>query len=274
MTETTSAGGDSCRVALGIEYNGRGFNGWQAQKSPHTKTVQQTLEQALSEVADHPVTLVCAGRTDAGVHATGQVVHFDHRHERTEGAWIRGGNALLPPEVSVRWAKQVPADFHARFSATARRYRYVIYNHAVKPAILNGQVTHHYQPLDAERMHAAGQLLLGEQDFSAYRGAACQSTTPMRHVSEISVRRQWDFVTLDIQANAFLLHMVRNIAGVLMEIGEGRKPVAWAGEVLAGRDRRQGGVTALPNGLYLVRVFYPAAFNLPEVAASPGFLLS
>ncbi len=274
MTETTSAGGDSCRVALGIEYNGRGFNGWQAQKSPHTKTVQQTLEQALSEVADHPVTLVCAGRTDAGVHATGQVVHFDHRHERTEGAWIRGGNALLPPEVSVRWAKQVPADFHARFSATARRYRYVIYNHAVKPAILNGQVTHHYQPLDAERMHAAGQLLLGEQDFSAYRGSACQSTTPMRHVSEISVRRQWDFVTLDIQANAFLLHMVRNIAGVLMEIGEGRKPVAWAGEVLAGRDRRQGGVTALPNGLYLVRVFYPAAFNLPEVAASPGFLLS
>jgi len=274
MTETTSAGGDSCRVALGIEYNGRGFNGWQAQKSPHTKTVQQTLEQALSEVADHPVTLVCAGRTDAGVHATGQVVHFDHRHERTEGAWIRGGNALLPPEVSVRWAKQVPADFHARFSATARRYRYVIYNHAVKPAILNGQVTHHYQPLDAERMHAAGQLLLGEQDFSAYRGSACQSTTPMRHVSEISVRRQWHFVTLDIQANAFLLHMVRNIAGVLMEIGEGRKPVAWAGEVLAGRDRRQGGVTALPNGLYLVRVFYPAAFNLPEVAASPGFLLS
>jgi len=274
MTENTSAGGDSCRVALGIEYNGRGFNGWQAQKSPHTKTVQQTLEQALSEVADHPVTLVCAGRTDAGVHATGQVVHFDHRHERTEGAWIRGGNALLPPEVSVRWAKQVPADFHARFSATARRYRYVIYNHAVKPAILNGQVTHHYQPLDAERMHAAGQLLLGEQDFSAYRGSACQSTTPMRHVSEISVRRQWDFVTLDIQANAFLLHMVRNIAGVLMEIGEGRKPVAWAGEVLAGRDRRQGGVTALPNGLYLVRVFYPAAFNLPEVAASPGFLLS
>jgi len=274
MTENTSAGGDSCRVALGIEYNGRGFNGWQAQKSPHTKTVQQTLEQALSEVADHPVTLVCAGRTDAGVHATGQVVHFDHRHERTEGAWIRGGNALLPPEVSVRWAKQVPADFHARFSATARRYRYVIYNHAVKPAILNGQVTHHYQPLDAERMHAAGQLLLGEQDFSAYRGSACQSTTPMRHVSEISVRRQWDFVTLDIQANAFLLHMVRNIAGVLMEIGEGRKPVAWAGEVLAGRDRRQGGVTALPNGLYLVKVFYPAAFNLPEVAASPGFLLS
>ena len=274
MTETTSAGGDSCRVALGIEYNGRGFNGWQAQKSPHTKTVQQTLEQALSEVADHPVTLVCAGRTDAGVHATGQVVHFDHRHERTEGAWIHGGNALLPPEVSVRWAKQVPADFHARFSATARRYRYVIYNHAVKPAILNGQVTHHYQPLDAERMHAAGQLLLGEQDFSAYRGSACQSTTPMRHVSEISVRRQWDFVTLDIQANAFLLHMVRNIAGVLMEIGEGRKPVAWAGEVLAGRDRRQGGVTALPNGLYLVKVFYPAAFNLPEVAASPGFLLS
>ena len=272
MTETTSAGGDSCRVALGIEYNGRGFNGWQAQKSPHTKTVQQTLEQALSEVADHPVTLVCAGRTDAGVHATGQVVHFDHRHERTEGAWIRGGNALLPPEVSVRWAKQVPADFHARFSATARRYRYVIYNHAVKPAILNGQVTHHYQPLDAERMHAAGQLLLGEQDFSAYRGSACQSTTPMRHVSEISVRRQWDFVTLDIQANAFLLHMVRNIVGSLLEVGFGRRDPGWIKQLIAGRDRTKSAATASPKGLYLVDVDYPPEHNIPRLPLGPLFI--
>lgn len=274
MSDPVANDGEIRRVALGIEYNGSQFNGWQAQKSPDTKTVQQTLEKALSEVADHPVSLTCAGRTDAGVHATGQVVHFDYRHDRLETAWIRGGNSLLPPEVCIRWAKQVPVDFHARFSATARRYRYVIHNHAVKPAVLSGLVTHHYQPLDADRMHAAGQLLLGEQDFSAYRGAACQSSTPMRYVSEITVKRDRDMVTLDIQANAFLLHMVRNITGVLMEIGEGRKPVAWAGEVLAGRDRTLGGVTALPDGLYLVKVFYPEAFNLPEVDATPGFLLS
>ena len=260
------------RVALCVEYNGSSFNGWQSQKSPESTTVQETLEQVLGEVADHAVSLTCAGRTDAGVHATGQVVHFDYRHERPESAWVRGGNSLLPPQVSIRWARQVSNEFHARFSASARRYRYVIYNHPVKPALLSALVTHFHYPLDAGMMHEAGQLLIGENDFSAFRGAACQSSTPMRNVMALSVARQDEFVIIDIKANAFLLHMVRNIAGVLMEIGEGRKPVAWAGEVLALRDRTLGGVTAVPDGLYLTNVTYPEVFGLPEMPAGPAFL--
>lgn len=260
------------RVALCIEYNGSGFNGWQTQKSPNTSTIQETLERVLAEVADHDLSLICAGRTDAGVHATGQVVHFDYLNNRPEAAWVRGGNSQLPPQVSIRWAKQVPLDFHARFSATARRYRYIIYNSPVKPAILSGLVTHHCPVLDAECMHAAGQYLLGEKDFSSFRGAACQSSTPMRNVTAVSVARQGDFVILEIEANAFLLHMVRNIAGVLMDIGARRKPVEWAGELLALRDRTQGGVTSAPNGLYLVKVTYPAEFALPDVPEGPAFL--
>lgn len=260
------------RAALCIEYNGASFNGWQSQKSPATTTVQETLEKALSEVADHPVSLTCAGRTDAGVHATGQVVHFDYRFERPATAWLRGGNSILPPEVAIRWASQVSPDFHARFSATARRYRYVIYNNPVKPAIFSGLVSHHYTRLDAERMNEAGQALIGERDFSSYRGAACQSSTPMRNVMALSVQRQGELVIMEIEANAFLLHMVRNIAGVLMEIGEGRKPVAWAGDVLEQRDRTRAGITALPHGLYLAGVSYPKSCGLPPMPEGPAFL--
>jgi len=260
------------RVALGLEYNGTHFNGWQSQKSPDSITVQESLEKVLTEVADHSVSVICAGRTDSGVHATGQVVHFDCHNERPEDAWLRGANAMLPPSIAIRWARQAAPDFHARFSATARSYRYVIYNRQVKPAILSGQVTHHYHRLDSDAMHEAGQLLLGERDFTSYRGAACQSSTPMRHVMAVNVSRHGDFVLLDIQANAFLLHMVRNIAGVLMAIGEGEKPVAWAGEVLAAKDRTLAGVTAKPHGLYLVRVSYPEKFAIPVATQGPDFL--
>lgn len=259
------------RIALGIEYNGSCFNGWQAQKSPAVNTVQETLEGALSELAAHPVKVSCAGRTDTGVHATAQVVHFDCANARPDKAWLRGGNTLLPGAVAIRWVRRVSADFHARFAATGRRYRYVIYNHSEKSAILDSLVTHCHYPLDAGRMHEAAQALVGERDFTSYRGAACQSSTPMRNVREIRVSRQGDFVLLDIEANAFLLHMVRNIAGVLMDIGEGRQAVSWAGEVLAARDRTRGGVTAPPQGLYLVGVDYPAAHGLPVAPIMPAF---
>ena len=272
MSDSTSASVSLERVALCIEYNGSCYSGWQAQKSPRVSTVQETVESALSEVANQKVKVSCAGRTDAGVHATAQIVHFDHSNARPEDAWVRGGNSILPSSVSIRWAKKVRSDYHARFSATARRYRYIICNHSVKPALLHGLVTPHYRPLNADAMHAAGQQLLGENDFTAYRGAACQSSTPMREVKTLSVYRKDDFVILEIEANAFLLHMVRNIAGVLMEIGEGDKLVSWAGELLALKDRTQGGVTALPDGLYLVKVSYPAEFGLPSVSQGPHFL--
>lgn len=272
MTGSSPFPAESSRIALGIEYNGSCFNGYQAQKDDSVITVQESLESALGQVADHPVTLHCAGRTDAGVHATGQVVHFDARFDRPERAWVRGGNALLPPTISICWSRQVAADFHARFSATSRRYRYVFYNNKVKPAILSNLVTHHYRKLDEEAMHEAAQQLLGENDFTSFRGAACQSSTPMRNLMHLSVTRQGDFVILDITANAFLLHMVRNIAGVLQAIGEGVKPVEWAAQVLASKDRKLAGVTAHADGLYLVKVAYPDHYGLPEPTPGPAFL--
>lgn len=273
MRDPQSSLDEPDRIALGIEYQGSSFNGWQAQKSPTAITVQETLESALSEVADHRVSLTCAGRTDAGVHATAQVVHFDTSAVRQGRAWTRGANSLLPSTVAICWSKSVNQDFHARFSATARKYRYVIYNKAVKPAILGHLVTHHFRTLNAERMREAAQLLLGENDFTSYRGAGCQSKTPMRNVSSLNVSRHRDFVIIEVEANAFLLHMVRNIVGVLLEIGEGIKPVSWAGEVLAGRDRKLGGVTALPDGLYLVKVTYPDEYDLPYSEPGPAFLV-
>jgi tRNA pseudouridine38-40 synthase len=261
------------RIALGIEYDGSCFNGWQAQKSPTAVTVQETLEKVLSEVADHQVSLICAGRTDTGVHATAQVAHFDSLNLRPGRAWTRGANSMLPATIAIRWSKGMSNEFHARFSATARKYRYVIYNKPVKPAILSHLVSHHYRKLNAELMHKAAQQLLGKNDFSSFRGAGCQANTPIRNIVSLSVTRQRDFVIIEVEANAFLLHMVRNIAGVLLEIGEGEKPVDWAGEVLACRDRTQAGVTALPDGLYLVNVSYPEEFDLPDSDPGPAFLV-
>jgi tRNA pseudouridine38-40 synthase len=261
MAERLKAAG--MRVALGIEYDGSGYSGWQTQLAPPLATVQQTLEQALTRIADHPVNVACAGRTDAGVHASGQVVHFDTTAERPLKAWIQGSNSLLPSSLVVRWAQVVAGDFHARFSATGRRYRYVIANTPVRPALQAHFLTHHARPLDAAVMHEAGQLLLGERDFSSFRAAGCQSRSPMRHVTELVVSRQGDRVQIDIEANAFLLHMVRNIVGTLFEIGEGRKPVGWVAELLALRDRTRAAPTAPAAGLTLVAVRYPERFGLP-----------
>ena len=255
------------RVALGIEYDGSGFRGWQAQQSG-TRTVQTTLEQALAKVADHPVRLVCAGRTDAGVHGVGQVAHFETTAVRSARSWVLGSNAHLPRDVSLTWARETPDDFHARFSALARRYRYLILNRPQRSALWRERATWRHQPLDAERMHTAGQALVGEHDFSSFRAAECQARHPVRVIHELTVRRDSDSVILEVEANAFLHHMVRNIAGVLMTIGAGDQPMEWAREVLERRDRTQSGVTAPADGLYLMAVRYPERFGLPETGCS------
>lgn len=250
------------RIALGIEYEGSNFRGWQSQQDG-VRTVQTTLEAALSRVADRPVAVVCAGRTDAGVHGAGQVVHFDTDAVRSPHAWVMGTNSHLPADVALTWAQPVPEDFHARFSAVARRYRYLILNRRYRPALAAGRATHWYRPLDAARMHEAGQALLGEHDFSSFRAAGCQAEHPVRALYALEVRRDGDRVVLEVEANAFLHHMVRNIAGVLLAIGGGERPVGWAAEVLAQCDRRCGGVTAPADGLYFLHVQYPQRYGLP-----------
>jgi tRNA pseudouridine38-40 synthase len=227
-------------------------------------TVQEVLESVIAQIADHPIKLHCAGRTDKGVHASAQIVHFDTDSGRPLKAWVRGSNALLPDSVVVRWAKQVDGSFHARFSALSRRYCYLIYNHKVPTALLQGQVSSHFFELNEKLMHEAAQNLLGERDFSSFRGAGCQSNTPMRNVQHLQVSRQGDFVMFDIKANAFLLHMVRNIVGSLLEVGEGLREPEWIAELLAQKDRRLAGKTASPDGLYLVEVDYPDSYELPK----------
>lgn len=261
------------RIALGISYNGAGYHGWQAQQAG-VPSVQHEVETALSKVAAHPVRVTCAGRTDTGVHATGQVIHFDTTAARSGKAWIMGGNAQLPADVSVAWALDVPDEFDARHSATSRRYMYVIYNARVRSALMPAMMTQEHRPLDAARMQEAAQGLLGENDFSAFRAASCQSRTPMRNVQSIRVFRQHDLVVLDISANAFLHHMVRNIAGTLLEIGSGTRPVSWVDELMAGKDRNLAAKTAAPNGLYLVQVAYPDFATIPDTASMPHLLNS
>lgn len=258
------------RIALGIEYDGAQHYGWQRQRE--VPSVQEHLEKALSTVANTPIEVQCAGRTDAGVHATGQVVHFDCDAVRPLKAWTMGVNANLPSSVAVKWCVHVSDDFNARFSATGRRYRYVIYNHKMRPAILEQGITHIHRPLNEHLMHEAAQALLGEQDFSAFRAALCQSKTPFRNVTNVTVSRHGAFVVVDISANAFLHHMVRNIVGSLVEIGSGHQPVDWIATLLAGRDRTLSAATAKPNGLYLVKVDYPETFGLPDQPLGPLFL--
>ena len=255
------------RIALGVEYDGQRYYGWQRQQE--VISVQQVLEQALAKVADHPIELTCAGRTDAGVHATGQVVHFDTTAKRDMAAWTLGVNSQLPNDVAVRWAKPVPADFNARFSATGRRYRYLIANTKLRPGIHSHGVSHYHFELDAERMQVAGQALLGEQDFSSFRAAQCQSNSPNRNVTHLQVKRQGDFIIVDIAANAFLHHMVRNIVGSLLEVGRGARPTEWIAELLQARDRTLAAATAKPHGLYLVAVDYPAELELPQTRLGP-----
>lgn len=258
------------KLALGIEYDGARYSGWQRQDN--VPSVQQKLEEALSYVADAEITVTCAGRTDAGVHATTQIVHFEPPKERKLIAWILGTNSKLPHDIAVKWVHPVSDEFHARYSATARRYRYVIYNSNFRPAIMQQGITHVHDALDAEAMHRAAQALVGEHDFSSFRATHCQANTPFRHLTHITVERTGDFIVVDVAANAFLHHMVRNIVGSLISIGKGEQPETWMADLLKTKDRKQAGVTAKPNGLYLVRVFYPEHFGLPQMPMGPLFL--
>ncbi|HUO44901.1 MAG TPA: tRNA pseudouridine(38-40) synthase TruA [Burkholderiales bacterium] len=250
------------RIALGLEYDGSAFCGWQTQ--PAGCAVQDALERALAAIAGAPVTAVCAGRTDAGVHALAQVVHFDTGAERPESAWVRGVNTLLPAGAAVLWMREVGADFHARHSARERRYRYLLLNHPVRPALNRARVGWFHLPLDVERMRTAARLLLGEHDFSAFRSAECQARSPVRELRRLEVLRHGDYVVFELAANAFLHHMVRNIVGCLVYVGKGKHPPEWLGEVLAGRDRRLAAPTFDAAGLYLTEVIYDAAWQLPE----------
>lgn len=258
------------KIALGIEYDGSNYHGWQRQSG--LQTVQEQLENALSVVAAYPVTVSCAGRTDTGVHAMGQVVHFETESQRSERAWILGTNSNMPNSVTVRWVKFVADDFHARFSALSRRYRYIIYNNPLRPAIARHAVTWHYRYLDAARMQQGAQYLLGEHDFTSYRALGCQAKNPVRKILHISVARINDLIILDVTANAFLHHMVRNIVGVLINIGAGHQEPIWAQQVLQVKDRTLGGVTAPPYGLYFMEASYPKHFEIPAQLSGPFFL--
>lgn len=253
------------RIAMGVEYDGSGFAGWQAQKHG-VSTVQEAVEKAISAVANESLKVVCAGRTDTGVHGAHQVIHIDTQAERSERSWVFGINSNLPKQVCVLWAKEVSAEFHARFSATRRRYQYVIFNRHVRPSYLAYRTTWEYRPLDIELMQQAAQFLVGTHNFNAYRALGCQAKNPVREVYELKVTRRNEFVFIDIEANAFLHHMVRNIAGVLMDIGAGKHSPAWANEILQTKDRTQGGVTAPPYGLYLCGVTYPDQFQIPQLS--------
>ena len=260
----------NCRIALGVEYDGSHYSGWQMQ-SHGTRTVQHEIEKALSIVADHAVRVVCAGRTDTGVHATGQVVHFDSHAERKTKAWVMGVNTHLPDDVCVHWARQVTEDFSARFSATMRRYRYVILQRTARPALYSHRVTWVHNDLNTRAMHEAAKALLGANDFSSFRSSACQSEHAMRIIKSIDVTAEGAFVYIDIQANAFLHHMVRNIVGSLLKVGTGERPLAWMGELLALKDRTRAGPTAPAQGLYLVAVQYPDEYDLPASGSVPRF---
>jgi len=251
------------RIALGIEYDGAGFCGWQIQQ-PGLRTVQGVLEEALSQVANSRVRVHCAGRTDTGVHGVGQVVHFDTEAQRKPRSWILGTNSNLPFDVNVTWAIPANEHFHARFSAVSRTYRYVILNRSSRSSLHRNRAVWTHRPLDASRMHEAAQQLVGTHDFSSYRALGCQAHSPVRTINYLDVRRQGDQIIIEVGAQSFLHHMVRNLAGVLMAIGRGDQEVIWAYEVLQRRDRTQGGVTAPPEGLYLMHVGYPESFEIPE----------
>ncbi len=250
------------RIALGVEYAGDAFEGWQTQ--PHRRTVQDTLEAALGAVAGEAVAVVCAGRTDSGVHASAQIVHFDSPVTRPLTAWVRGVNSHLPASVAVRWAVPVDASFHARFSATARHYRYVLFNAPVRPAILARRVGRFHQPLDGGAMASAARSVVGEHDFSAFRAAACQAKSPVRRMRDVRVHAAGDYWLFDFCADAFLHHMIRNLVGALVYVGKGRYPAAWLGGVLAARERALAAPTFAADGLYLCGVEYGAQWSLPQ----------
>ncbi len=254
------------RIALGIEYDGAGFNGWQTQ--PDRRSVQDALESALASLAQIPISTICAGRTDAGVHAIDQVVHFDTGVERPLSAWIRGTNRFLPPSVAVRWARPVSDDFHARFGALRRSYDYWILNDAVRSPLAHARATWVFQPLDTAAMERAARFLIGSHDFTSFRSAECQAASPVRNLQRLEVRRFRRWIRVRATANAFLHHMVRNLAGALVAVGIGRYPAEWVSDVLAARDRSEAAPTLGAEGLYLARVEYDARFDLPAPDAA------
>ena len=250
------------RWAMGVEYDGTHFCGWQHQ--PNLRTLEEAFATAIGTVADHPISLICGGRTDAGVHAAGQVIHFETEATRSARAWVLGTNANLDRKASVHWAMPVPDYFHARFSAIRRHYRYSIFNRGARSALHQGRTTWVQAPLDVARMHEGAQHLVGEHDFSAFRAAECQSNSPVRRIDHLTVQRAGELVYIDVAANAFLHHMVRNIAGLLIEVGRGLRGADDVKTLLEGRDRRRNAPTADPEGLCLQRIEYPEAFGLPD----------
>jgi tRNA pseudouridine38-40 synthase len=250
------------RIAVGIEYDGSGLAGWQQQEE--APSIQPQVQEALGRVCDHPVEVTAAGRTDAGVHARGQVAHFESAAARPERALVLGANTHLPPGIALRWARYVPDHFHARYSAQSRTYRYCVLNRSVRSALAAGRVAFLHRPLHVDVMREAARALVGSHDFSSFRAAECQARSPLRDLTALRVERRGDFVLLEVTANAFLHHMVRNIAGLLIHIGMGEAPASWAGEVLAARDRRVAPATAPAAGLYFWRVHYPPVFGLPD----------
>jgi tRNA pseudouridine38-40 synthase len=258
------------RVAAGIEYDGSLFRGWQVQ--PEGNTVQDALEKALAAFTCHPVRVVVAGRTDSGVHALNQVMHFDTEVTRSNFSWVRGVNNFLPAGVAIQWAKPVPVEFNARFTAFERTYDYVLYIDAVKPTLLSGKVGWVHTALDVDAMREAAAFLIGRHDFSAFRSSECQAKSPVKTLKEISVVPNGKFVHFRFTASAFLHHMVRNLVGCLIAVGRGRHPAAWMQELLAHGDRKQAAATFMPDGLYLSRVGYPEEFEIPapNLSARPG----
>lgn len=255
------------RIALGVEYNGSNYAGWQVQAKQ--ATVQACLEAAISSVANETVKTVAAGRTDSGVHALQQVVHFDTNVQRSERSWILGLNSNLPDDINIGWARPVNDEFSARFSALNRSYRYLIYNRVGRSSLQHNRMWWLFAPLDEHKMQVAADLLVGHHDFSAFRAKLCQARSPVKTVEKIQVTRHDNCIAIDVTARSFLHHMVRNIVGVLVPIGQGDKPIAWAKEVLDSRDRSQGGITAAPEGLYFINVDYPAKYDLPKLSAFP-----
>lgn len=258
------------RIAVGVEYKGTHFHGWQAQQQG-VRTVQECVERALACVADHPLRVVTAGRTDTGVHATGQVVHFDTPSQRPEYSWMRGANSNLPLDIRVTWVRHVDDEFHARFSAVQRSYRYVLYTSSSRPAILNGLCSWNYYSLELQRMRDAAAYLPGEKDFSAFRAAGCQAHSPVRVVHRVSLEQSGPWTWMDISADAFLQHMVRNIVGSLIDVGRGERDPDWIAALIRRGDRASAGMTAPPDGLYLSEVRYPERFALPRPVAPVRF---
>ncbi|MES2830764.1 MAG: tRNA pseudouridine(38-40) synthase TruA [Pseudomonadota bacterium] len=263
------------RVVLGLQYDGGPWQGWQTQVSG--LTVQDQLEIALRRFSTASQHCHCAGRTDAGVHALEQVVHFDTDIVRTDAAWVRGVNAFLPPSIAVRWAAQLPADspdgFHARFSARARTYHYALYNHQVRSPLLAGRVGWVFRPLDVKSMQQAADLLHGTHDFSAFRAVECQAKSPIKTMHRIEIARRGDMIVLTFEANAFLHHMVRNLVGSLVYVGTGRQPPGWLSDLVASRDRHQAAPTFAPDGLYLAKIDYDAKWELPQEPLSAALWL-